>query len=108
MAQRNIQVTVARYDPEHDEAPYDQTYQVPVGEFTCVLDVLDYIYENLDQTLAYYDHAACQHAICRRCVLQINGVSSLMCQTLVTGDIRLAPPPKFNVLRDLVYARGGD
>ena len=108
MAQKMIQVTVARFDPDVDEGPHDQTYQVPLPEHTCVLDVLDYIYENLDGTLAYYDHAACQHAICRRCVVLVNGESSLMCQTLVHGDITLAPPPKFKVVRDLVYARGGE
>jgi succinate dehydrogenase/fumarate reductase-like Fe-S protein len=108
MTQKMIYVTVARYDPDVDEAPHDQTYQVPINEFTCVLDILDHIYENLDSTLAYYDHAACQHSICRRCVVLVNGETSLMCQTLVDSDIRLDPPAKFEVVRDLVYATGGD
>ena len=108
MMDKSIHVTVSRFDPSTDEAPYQQTYEVPLMEHMCVLDALDYIYENLDSTLAYYDHAACQHAICRRCTVLVNEKPSLMCQTLVAGDISLAPPPKFRVVRDLVYERGRD
>jgi succinate dehydrogenase/fumarate reductase-like Fe-S protein len=108
MAQSSITVTVTRYDPAQDEAPYEQSYQVPLAESMCVLDVLDYIYENLDGTLAYFDHAACQHAICRRCTVRVNGRPALACQTLVEGDITLAPPAKAKVVRDLVFGRGGE
>ena len=104
---KNVQVTVSRFDPSVDEKPYDQSYEVPVIAGMSVLDVLDYIYENLDGSLAYYTHAACQQGICRRCTLVINGKPSLMCQTLVEGDLTLGPPPKFEVIRDLVYNKRG-
>lgn len=107
MLERNIKVTVYRFDTFIDEQPYYQTYEVPVVKGMSVLEVLDYIYENLDGSLAYYDHAACQQGICRRCTLSINGKPSLMCQTLVEGDITLEPPSKFEVVRDLVYEIGG-
>jgi succinate dehydrogenase/fumarate reductase iron-sulfur protein len=102
-----VRVTVSRYDPATDERPYPQTYEVPLIPGMSVLDALDYIYENLDGSLAYFDHAACQQAVCRQCSLSINGHSALACQTLVEGEVTLSPLSKFSVVRDLVY-RGGE
>ena len=106
MPEKLIRVTVPRFDPLVDEAPHKQTWEVPLTDRMSVLQVLDYIYDNLDGSLAYYSHAACRQGICRRCTLVINGKPRLMCQTLVEGDITLEPPPKLRVIRDLVYERG--
>jgi len=108
MPQKNIEVTVVRFDPTLDQEPHPQVYQIPLTDGMSVLEVLDYIYQQLDGTLAYYDHAACQHGICRRCTVVINGRPSLMCQTLVEGDITVEPPARLEVVRDLVYRRRGD
>jgi succinate dehydrogenase/fumarate reductase-like Fe-S protein len=107
MAEKTVKVTVSRFDPLVDARPYDQTYEAPWVERMAVLQALDYIYENLDNTLSYDDHSACAQGICRQCTLLINGKASLMCQTIVTGDIRLEPPRHFKVVKDLVYERGG-
>ncbi len=107
MAEKTVQVTVARFDSSVDEESYDWTYEVPVVAGMSVLDALDCIYDNLDSSLAYYAHAACSQGICRRCTVIINGKPSLMCQTLVEGDLKLEPLPKFEVVKDLVYERGG-
>jgi len=48
-----IKVKVFRYDPDKDNAPHYETYEVPYVEGMVVLDVLNYIYENLDGTFAY-------------------------------------------------------
>lgn len=106
MTHKTLKVTISRFDPSVDLQPYDQSYDVPVVEGMAVLQVIDYIYENLDNTLSYRDHGACAQGICRQCTLFINGKPSLMCQTMVTGDTRLEPPPKFKVVKDLVYERG--
>ena len=55
------------------------------------MDVLDYIYQNLDSTLAYYDHAGCALGICARCTGRINGKAGLFCQVPVSGDVTLEP-----------------
>jgi succinate dehydrogenase/fumarate reductase-like Fe-S protein len=102
-----IRVRVSRFDPSVDKEPYHQTFEVPLTHGMSVLEVLDYIYENLDGSLAYYDHAACAQGICRRCTLSINGKVELMCQFPVSGDLTLEPPAKFTVVRDLVFKRGG-
>ena len=42
-----------------DKEPHYQTYQVPFEKGMSAMTALDYIYQNLDGTLAYYDHAGC-------------------------------------------------
>jgi len=97
-----IQVKVFRFDPSVDEEPRYQTYQVPVFEGMNLLNVLDHIYERLDGTLAYRDHAACGQAICGKCTLRVNGKPALMCQAPAMEDIIVEPLHKSRVVRDLV------
>ena len=105
MPQKNIKVKVLRFDPALEERPHYQTYEVPLTEGMTVLDVLDYIYENIDCSLAYFDHAACRHGMCGGCTLLINGKPSLACQTPVYEDIVIEPLSNFEIVRDLVYLR---
>lgn len=105
MHQKIIRVKVFRFDPSIDEKPHYKTYRVPLTRGMSVLDVLDYIYENFDGSLAYYDHAACRHGICGGCSVVVNGKPSLACQTVVLDDITVEPIPKFQVVKDLVYIK---
>jgi succinate dehydrogenase/fumarate reductase-like Fe-S protein len=106
MTEKTVNVTISRFDPSVDPRPYSQTYTVPIVEGMAVLQVLDYIYDNLDSTLSYHDHGACAQGICKQCTMLINQKPSLMCQTMVKGDIFLEPIPKFKVVKDLVYEKG--
>jgi hypothetical protein len=99
-----IKAKILRFNPAVDEKPYYQTYDVPIESEMSVMDILDYIYYNIDSTLAYYSHTACRRGVCGRCTLIINGRASLACQTTVHEDIIIEPLPNFKVIRDLVYA----
>lgn len=79
-----------------------QDYRVAHVEGMSVLDALDYIYEFVDGSLAYYDHAACNQGICKRCLVLIDGSPALMCQTPVQDEMMLRPLPMHDVERDLV------
>ena len=61
-------------------------YEVPVVQGMKVMDVLDYIYANLDHTLAYYRHSSCCQAICGRCACRLNGRTILACAEIVDID----------------------
>jgi succinate dehydrogenase/fumarate reductase-like Fe-S protein len=102
MSQKTITVKLFRFDPSVDQRPHYQSYQVPLKQGMGAMDVLDYIYQNLDGTIAYYDHAGCSLGICARCVGKINGKPGLLCQTPVEGDITLEPVSESRVLKDLV------
>lgn len=85
-----------------------RTYEVPLlSETMTVMDVLDYIYHNLDHNLSYYRHSSCNQAICGRCLVRMNGRSVLACATRVgsvTGTIKLSPASG-KVVKDLVVLR---
>lgn len=107
MAQEMIKAKVFRYEPSVDPEPRYQTYAVPFKEGLSAMDVLDYIYQNLDSSLAYYDHAGCALGICARCTARINGKPGLLCQTLVGKvELTLEPLNADRVVRDLVTRRG--
>lgn len=92
-------ITVAR------EAATEESFRVPLSEGMTVLQALDYVYEHLDATLSFYDHAACAQGICKRCFLLIDGRVKLACRSLVSGDLRVEPLAKFPRVKDLVYER---
>ncbi len=105
MSDMTIKVDVFRFDPSVDEQPYYKQYDVPLESGMSAMNALDYIYQNLDGSLSYYDHAGCDLGICARCSGKINGKSGLFCQTLIDGDVRLEPRSKDKVLKDLITKR---
>jgi len=105
MPDRMIQVKVFRFDPSVDKEPRYQIYQVPFEKGMSAMTALDYIYQNLDGTLAYYDHAGCDLGICARCTGKINGKPGLFCQTVIDNDVTLEPTSITQVVKDLVVDR---
>ena len=105
MPQKIIKVSVSRFDPYLDKNPGYKTYHVPWCEGMSAMDALDYIYHNLDSTLAYYDHAGCSLGICGQCTAMVNGRPGLLCQTPIKGDVTLDHLSGRKVLRDLVVQK---
>ena len=105
MTEKIIKINVFRFDPSIDNEPASKIYDVPWEEGMSAMDSLDYIYQNLDGSLAYYDHAGCSLGICGKCTGRINGKPGLFCQTPVGGDLHLEPLSKENVLKDLVMKK---
>ena len=102
MQTKAINVRMFRYDPAVDEKPHYSTFEIPFEPGMSAMNALDYIYQHLDSSIAYYDHAGCVLGICARCTAKINGKSGLLCQTLVQGDLLLEPISTSRVIRDLV------
>lgn len=106
MPEKMITAKVFRFDPSVDKEPYYNNYKVPFEKGMSAMDVLDYIYQNLDSGLAYYDHAGCSLGICVKCTGRIDGKPCLLCQTIVNGDVTLEPTNKNKVIKDLVVKMG--
>ncbi len=98
-AEKLIQVKCFRFDPKKDEAPYYDTYDVPLSGTMSVQDCLMYIREHLDSSLAFFIN--CRLGFCRRCLVRVNGKSCLACLMDVTGDMTIEPVLKEKVIRDL-------
>jgi len=107
MSEKMIQVKVFRFDPSVDKEPYYQSFKVPLIKGMSAMSALDYIYLNLDGTVAYYDHAGCDLGICGRCTGRVNGKPGLFCQTIIHEDTILEPISKSKVIKDLVAQREG-
>jgi succinate dehydrogenase / fumarate reductase, iron-sulfur subunit len=83
-----MQVTlrVRRFDPETDEAPHFETYEVPADPMDRVLDLLHYVKWNIDGSLTF--RRSCAHGVCGSDAMLINGANRLACKVLVreVGD----------------------
>ncbi len=100
-----VKVSLTRFDPARDAAPYSQGYAMEVRENQTILDLLLDLAAYHDPTVAF--RRACRSGICGTCAVAINGTPRLACETLVSdvvngGEISIAPLPHFRVLKDLV------
>ncbi|MCE0733695.1 succinate dehydrogenase iron-sulfur subunit [Halomonas sp. G15] len=104
-----LQVSIYRYNPETDSAPYMQEFQVDTqGRDVMVLDVLHMMKEQ-DNGLAY--RRSCREGVCGSDGMNMNGKNGLACITplseVVKGNkLTLRPLPGLPVIRDLVVDMG--
>ncbi|MBT3147404.1 succinate dehydrogenase iron-sulfur subunit [Neptunomonas phycophila] len=99
-------VSVYRYNPETDDAPYMQDIHIdiPGGKDIMVLDLLNLLKEK-DPSLGY--RRSCREGVCGSDGMNMNGKNGLACITplsaVVTNDkLVLRPLPGLPVIRDLV------
>lgn len=105
MKENYVTFKIHRYDPEKDAVPYYQDYQLVLEPGITLLNCLNQIKWEQDQTLAY--RYSCGSAICGSCAMRINGHATLICKTQATdciknGVIKIDPIGNMEVLRDLV------
>lgn len=102
---KELTVRITRYDRE--KGIYKEVFQVPreEGKTISVMNVLEYIYQNLDGTLAFFHHAACRQAVCGKCTVKMNGRVVLACVEPVVEDEVELEPYKKDVIKDFVCAR---
>jgi len=99
-----MKVKIYRFNPIIDQQAYYQDYELPISKddrYTA-LDVLKYIYDHQDTSLSFFNHSVCNHGICGRCAMKINGKVKLACTYLVEEDELLIEPINQNVVKDLV------
>ena len=95
---------VQRYEPTHDDRPYLQKFVIPFSKGMTVLDGLNYIKENLDNTLAF--RTSCRMGVCGSCGMLINGFPKLACHTPVEelgkDVIEIKSLPNYGIIKDIV------
>ena len=97
---KEINVKVFRFNPKKDAKPYYKEYKVPLVKGSSVLNILSYIYENLDSSLAFY--YSCHIGKCNGCLVKVNGKVVQACTAIVEGDIVVEPYDRYEVIKDLV------
>jgi len=100
-----IRLKIFRFDPQKDEKPSYQTFEVEAGLTDRLLDCLNRIRWEQDPTLSF--RMSCGHGICGSDGMRINGICGLPCQKLVKNfkegdEVLVEPLPVFPVIKDLV------
>ena len=98
-----VNLKIFRFDPERDETPYYQTFEVEADPMDRLLDCLNRIRWEQDPTLSF--RMSCGHGVCGSDGMRINGICGLACQKLVRGfqgEVLIEPLPVFKVVKDLV------
>lgn len=101
-----LQVSLYRYNPETDEAPYMQDFSVDTGgRDLMVLDVLELLKADHDGSVTY--RRSCREGVCGSDGLNMNGKNGLACITPLSESIKgdklvIRPLPGLPVIRDLV------
>ncbi len=101
-----LQVSLYRYNPETDDAPFMQDFSVDTGgQDLMVLDVLELIKAEHDGSVTY--RRSCREGVCGSDGLNMNGKNGLACITPLSETVKgeklvIRPLPGLPVIRDLV------
>ncbi len=99
---RMITIKVLRFDPEQDQEPYIETYEIDKKEKMKVLDALNEINEKYQANLGF--RSSCRAGQCGSCALKMNKDVVLDCKEEIE-DGALIEPLDFLVIKDLVIDR---
>ncbi|HVU91774.1 MAG TPA: succinate dehydrogenase iron-sulfur subunit [Jatrophihabitans sp.] len=103
VATRTITLRIRRFNPELDEAPHWESYDVPALPTDRVLNLLHYVKWELDGSLTF--RRSCAHGVCGSDAMRINGVNRLACKVLVKDmpdEISVEPIAGLPLEKDLV------
>ena len=96
---------VYRYSPEEGGNPRWDTYFVDTDQCgPMILDVLIYIKNHIDSTLAF--RRSCREGVCGSCAMNIGGHNTIACtrgwDEVAGPHISIAPLPSQPVVKDLI------
>lgn len=93
-------VEVFRFNPKEDDQYRLDEFKVPYDPQKTVLEILQYIYEEKDRTIAF--RGSCRSGFCNICGITVNGRPCLACTTCMEKNMVLEPLSNHDVIRDLV------
>ena len=98
-----MKISIYRYDPDQDAAPYMKDYDVALEPSDrMLLDALVRV-KAMDDSFAF--RRSCREGVCGSDAMNINGKNGLACLTNVSGlgaRVVLRPLPGLPVIRDLI------
>lgn len=103
---KTITISIYRYNPEVDKAPYMQDYQLQLDESADpkILTLLEMLKADQDTTLSF--RRSCREGVCGSDGMNINGSNGLACiqplSKFNSDKLVIRPLPGFPVIRDLV------
>jgi fumarate reductase (CoM/CoB) subunit B len=99
---KTFKTSVFRYNPDKDDAPYFQEFDVDYEPGMTVLDALLFIQDKYDSSLAF--RWECRGGQCGSCAVRVNKTARIACRTKVIPEqeLILEPLEKMPVIKDLV------
>jgi len=101
--EKTVEFKIHRFDPQNKKR-YVSTHKVPIYKGTTILEALQYIKDNLDETLTF--RHSCRMGICGSCGINVNGKPMLACYTQVLDlgidSLVIEPLSNMPVIKDLV------
>jgi len=97
-------VEVYRWDPDTDENPRVDSYEIDLDKCGAkVLDLIIKIKDEIDSTLTF--RRSCREGVCGSCSMNVNGKNTLACIKPISdikGTVKIFPLPHMDVVKDLV------
>lgn len=103
-----VNLRIKRYNPERDDAPHWESYELDMDESDRVLDALHEVRWHHDGTLGF--RRSCAHGVCGSDSMVINGHNRLACVALIRDvgtEITVEPMRGLPVIKDLVVDISG-
>jgi len=97
-----MKFNIYRYNPETDDKPWIQSYELDVPRETMLLEALLQIHRQ-DPTLGF--RKSCREGVCGSDGMNVNGVNRLACVTPLSElkePVEIRPLPGLAVIRDLI------
>lgn len=98
-----VTARIRRFDPSKDDRPRYETYEVPYVKWMRVLDVLNYVAEDMETPLAH--RWFCGVKKCGICAVRVNGREVLACWEAAEPEMVIEPLLHLPIVRDLVVNR---
>lgn len=92
-------IHVQRYNPEVDDNPHMETYEVPFVKTMTVMEALEYLWDQ-GEYIAFRSN--CREYTCGSCAMRINGRPQLACNTVLEDAMTIEPLSRYPVEKDLV------
>ena len=98
-----IIATIFRFNPRVENQPKFTKYEVRSSKPMTVRDLLKYIFENMDNTLAFRRYY-CYRGLCLGCLISVDKKTERACSKMVNPgqSIVIEPLSDHPVIRDLV------
>lgn len=98
-----VKLSIYRFDPDSNEKPGYDTFEIDAEAGETVLTALIKVYETFDSSLSF--RFACGKVKCGECAMMVNKSPYLACNKKIEPEMIIEPLPNLPIIKDLVIDR---
>jgi succinate dehydrogenase / fumarate reductase iron-sulfur subunit len=88
----------SQYEEDTERGGAYKEYTIPYIDKMTMMNVFDYIHENVDRSLSFYK--SCRIGKCTGCIVEVDGKNRLACTTLAEDGMKVGPQKAKSVIKD--------